>query len=426
MALTLARIARRPLGSLQTYMAVLAFLQAALLIGFAAQTSAQTAVEIDAQIAGDKDRTRFVAFLSEAADFRIFTLAEPYRVIVDLPETEIQVPGGPGRGLVFSARAGLFAEGKSRIVIDLTGPARVEKAQVLPAQGTLPARLVIDMAKTSQKAFAAASERMAHEMEAQPAAASARIAQQRDEKDKRPVIVIDPGHGGVDGGAVGASGAIEKEVTLQFAQALKKWLDGYGRYKVLLTRTIDVFVPLDERVEIAVGLKSDLFISIHADALDPKNSFGVKSVQEVRGATIYTLSEKASDAQAQAMAQRENKADIIAGLQKTSAPAFSEELESILNDLDNRIKKNRSVSFAKSLVEHMKGKMAFNVKPHRSADFVVLKASGVPSVLFELGYLSHKEDEKLLSSEEWRSSTTREVAASIDTFISERLARLPF
>lgn len=237
---------------------------------------------------------------------------------------------------------------------------------------------------------------------------------------------MDPGHGGVDGGAVGANGTIEKDVTLKFGQALKQNLEKRGKFRVILTRTIDVFVPLDERVDIASGLKADLFISIHADALDPKNPFGVKTVQDVRGGTIYTLSEKASDEQARAMALRENKSDIVAGLQRVSAPAFSEELETILNDLDNRIKKNRSLGFAKALIAQLKGKMNFNVKPHRSADFAVLKARGIPSVLFELGYLSNAEDEKLLSSDEWLSSIAKETAGAIDTFISEKQARLPF
>lgn len=406
------------------YFAVLAFFQITTAF-FHGNAAAQKAIELDAQVGGDKQKTRFVAFLSDEVEFNIFTLTDPYRVIVDLPETNIQVPAEEGRGLVFSARAGLFAEGKSRIVIDLAAPALVEKAEVLPAKDGLPARLVIDLAQTARKTFVAAAEQAAKK--AETSTASRRGKQyERDSKDTRPVVVIDPGHGGVDGGAVGVSGTIEKDVTLKFGQALKKKLDEIGRYRVLLTRTIDVFVPLSERVDIASGLKADLFISIHADALDPKNPFGVKSVQDVRGGTVYTLSEKASDDQAHAIAQRENKADIIAGLQKTAAPAFSEEIEIILNDLDNRIKKNRSLSFAKLLVSQLKGKMTFNVKPHRFADFQVLKAAGIPSVLFELGYLSNAEDEKLLSSEEWQGGTAAEVAKAIDTFLSERQAGLPF
>jgi N-acetylmuramoyl-L-alanine amidase len=391
---------------------------------FPGRADAQKAVEIDAQIGGDGERTRFVAFLSKAVDFRHFALANPDRIIIDLPQTDIQVPTGRGRGLVYSARAGLFAEGKSRIVIDLAAPALVEKSEVLPPRDGLPARLVVDLKKVTAQAFAAATN---NEMRRATETASLRTGNlKRDAKDKRPVIVLDPGHGGVDGGAVGASGTFEKDVTLSFSQVLKQKLEERGRYKVVLTRTIDVFVPLDERTEIATALKADLFISLHADALDPKNPFGIKSVQEVRGATIYTLSEKASDAQAQAMAQRENTADIAAGLQQVSTPDFSAELEQILNDLDNRIKKNRSLSFANQLISQLKGKLTFNVKPHRHADFRVLKASGVPAVLFELGYLSNAEDEKLLSSPDWRKSVATEVASAIDLFMAEKQARLPF
>jgi len=184
-------------------------------------------------------------------------------------------------------------------------------------------------------------------------------------------------------------------------------------------------VPLDERAQMASGPKADLLVSIHADTLDVKR-FGIKSLQEVRGGTIYTLSEEASDEQASALAQNENKADVEAGVaSEAQAPAVSEEINSILSDLENRSKKNRSLAIANYLIEHLKEKMKFNSRPHRSANLRVLKATGVPGVLIELGYLSNDEDEKLLISSEWRAAKAALLAETINAFMSERQAQIP-
>ena len=202
-------------------------------------------------------------------------------------------------------------------------------------------------------------------------------------------------------------------------------LEATGRYRVVMTRDQDVFVPLDERAQIASGPKADLFVSIHADALDAKR-LGVKGLQEVRGGTIYTLSEEASDEQANALAQNENKADVQAGVaSEAQAPAVSEEINNILSELETRSKKNRSLAIANFLIGHMKEKMKFNSRPHRSANLRVLKATGVPAVLIELGYLSNDEDEKLLTSSEWRAVTAALLAETINAFMSERQAQIP-
>jgi N-acetylmuramoyl-L-alanine amidase len=206
---------------------------------------------------------------------------------------------------------------------------------------------------------------------------------------------------------------------------LAEKLEATGRYRVLMTRDQDVFVPLDERAQMASGPKADLLISIHADTLDIKR-FGVKSLQEVRGGTVYTLSEEASDEQARALAQNENKADVEAGVaSEAQAPAVSEEINSILSELESRSKKNRSLAIANYLIEHLKEKMKFNSRPHRSANLRVLKAMGVPSVLIELGYLSNDEDERLLTSNEWRAAKAALLADTINAFMSERQAQIP-
>jgi N-acetylmuramoyl-L-alanine amidase len=381
-------------------------------------------VTISAEIGGDAQHTRYVAFLSKKVEFRIFSITDPYRIVIDLPETEIQVPAGVQRGLVLSTRSGLLTAGRSRIVIDLAEPALVEKSQLLPPENGLPARLIIELTKATHKAFAAQSKAPPP---LQPGAPQKLASRERDSVDKRPLIVVDPGHGGVDAGALGrTSGTPEKDVTFDFCKTLKEKLEATGRYRVIMTRSVDVFVALDDRAEMAAGPKADLLISIHADALDAKR-LGVKSVQEVRGGTVYTLSEEASDEQAKILAQNENKADLQAGVGSEQAmpPAVAAEITNILSELENRGKKNRSLALANYLVEHLQKKFKFNIRPHRSANLRVLKAPGVPGVLIELGYLSNTDDEKLLTSPEWRAKTAADFAEAVNAFMTERQARIP-
>ncbi len=371
------------------------------------------------EIGGDDQHTRYVAFLSKEADYRIFSISDPYRIVVDLPEAGIQVPAGR-RGLVLSSRSGLVAPGKSRIVIDLAEPALVERSALLPPQNGLPARLVIELVKATHKAFMAQSN-------APPPPFAEKTRPQKEPGDKRPLIVIDPGHGGIDAGALGrVTGTPEKDVTLDFSKTLKEKLEKTGKYRVLATRSDDVFVPLDDRARMASESTADFLISIHADALDAKR-LGIKSVQEVRGGTIYTLSETASDEQARILAMNENKADLKAGVgnEQTLAPAITAEINNILSDLESRGKQNRSLALAHYLIEHMKEKMKFNIRPQRSANLRVLKAAGVPAVLIELGYLSNSEDEKLLISPEWRAATASAFAAAVNDFMSDRQDRIP-
>jgi len=381
-------------------------------------------VTVSAEIGGDAQHTRFVAFLSKESDYRIFSIGDPYRIIIDLPEAQIQVPAGK-RGLILSSRSGLLSAGKSRIVIDLAEPALVEKSALLPPENGLPARLVIELVKSTHKAFLAQSKAPPPPPAGDKPAELA--AQKRDPADRRPLIIIDPGHGGVDAGALGrATGAPEKDVTLDFCKTLKEKLEETGKYRVSATRSADVFVPLDDRAQMASEATADLLISIHADALDAKR-LGIKSVQEVRGGTIYTLSETASDEQAKILAQDENKADLKAGVGSEQAlpPAITAEINTILSDLESRGKKNRSLALAHYLIEHMKEKMKFNIRPQRSANLRVLKAAGVPAVLIELGYLSNTEDEKLLTSPEWRAQTAAALASAVNDFMSDRQARIP-
>jgi len=366
----------------------------------------------DVRLGGDEHNTRLVIDLTEKIDVATFTLADPYRVVIDLPQINFQIParaGDKGRGLIKAFRYGLIMQGGSRIVIDAKGPVKVEKSFVLAASDGQPARLVVDLAATDRDSFMRHLSLASHA----PRQPAKRNLPAVDPGDPRPLIVIDPGHGGIDTGAKApGNGGDEKTMVLNFALALRDHLEKSGRYRVAMTRSDDTFVPLNERVRIARALKASLFVSIHADYLP-------KAEGEAQGATVYTLSENASDAEAARLAEAENKADVIAGIDLTREP---NDVADILIDLLQRETKSFSVQLARGLVTEMKTATRLHANPVRSAGFIVLRAPDVPSVLIELGYVSSKEDLRSLKSEEWRNRTAAAMTRAIDTYFIPRMA----
>ena len=401
----------------------------ALGLGFGvnrADLAAET-VANDARLGGDAERTRFVADLSREVEFHVFTLENPYRVIVDMPDVQFQMPAGvgsKGRGLVSAYRYGLIAPGKSRIVIDVKAPIKIAKAFVLKAKGGQPARLVIDLVKTDsgtfKKEMRAARAKSGGSRSAKrsaPKPANPPAVLKRADRGGKPLIVIDPGHGGVDPGAVSRSGLREKDVVFAFSKALEAELKKSGRYRTKMTRRIDVYVPLRERVAIARRAGASLFISVHADSVPGRFS------KTASGATVYTLSEKASDNEAKALAAKENRSDIIAGV---DLPAESDEVTNILIDLAQRETKNLSITFADTMVASIKGQTPVRKKARRFAGFRVLKAPDVPSVLVELGYMSNPSDEKRLKSKRWQRKIAKAAAKAVDNYFAKRVARMPY
>ncbi len=387
--------------------------------GSAAKAESNPAVAKDARVAGDRERTRFIADLSKKVDVNVFALGNPYRVIVDAPDVNFQMPDGVGkekRGLVTAYRYGLFAPGKARIVLDVSGPFLIDKAFVLEARDDQPARLVIDLVPTDEKTFLAKLKESRPQQAASDTPSALAQAPSRP-ADAKPVVVLDPGHGGVDPGTSSAGGITEKEVVLTFARALKAKLEATGRYEVFLTRDDDTFLPLRGRVEFAQKKGAGLFLSIHAD-------YFPKQTDKATGATVYTLSEEASDEEAKALAAKENFSDALAGVE---LPSDSDEvLANILIDLAQRETQNRSVIFARSIVGELAGKGSLHTRKLRSAGFRVLKAPDIPSVLLELGFLSNPDDEKRLTSDAWRDNTAAAVAESIDVYFAKRIARNPY
>jgi N-acetylmuramoyl-L-alanine amidase len=373
----------------------------------------------DVRVAGDDKRTRFILELDRKIDLRAFALANPNRIVVDIPQVTFQLPVGVGeasRGLVKAFRYGLVMPGGSRIVMDLKRPAKIEKAYVMEAEnGQLP-KLVVELSATDRAVFMqsiAAESRKA--MAAAPETTSATAAAPAtatggDPPDMRPVVVIDPGHGGIDHGAQTESGETEKAIVLDFAKALRERIEKGGKYRVVMTRVDDTFVPLAERVKVARHHKAALFLSIHADSLP-------RGEGDAQGATVYTLSDTASDAEAAKLAESENRADLIAGINLTEEPA---EVADILIDLARRETKTFSNRFARSLVKEMKSVARLHKNPLKSAGFRVLKAPDVPSVLLELGYVSNKADLQLLVSDSWRSRTVGSVAQAVELFFGNK------
>jgi len=412
-----------------------------------------------ARIAGDEERTRFVADLDRPVSYSVYVIDNPYRVVVDLPDVQFAMPpeiGDEGGGLIKAFRFGQLAPGKSRIVIDAIGPVLIEKSFVLNPENGQPARMIIDIIQTDRRTFARikATERptktvvapstpdtlaellkregvarideeaeraeiatgLVPKPRSKPSRIEATLAWQKaqtisqNSQTVRPVVVLDPGHGGIDGGTVSRKGTLEKRVVLAFARELRKKLRATGRFDVYMTRNDDKFISLGKRVKFARAKKADLFIAVHADSLRKRR---------VRGATVYTLSEKASDSEAAALAEKENNADFIGGVDLGEDAG---EVAGILLDLALRETKNHSIYFARRLVKNLKPVAPLNRRPMRSAGFRVLRAPDIPSVLLELGYLSNRHDEGNLISSRWRRKAASAVTAAIEGFFSPEVA----
>lgn len=368
---------------------------------------------VDVRVGEHPDKTRFVLELSEKLDYRLFTLADPYRVVVDFPELDWRAASGErgdGAGLVERYRVGMFRPGTFRIVLDLNRPVSIDKVFTLPPRDGKPHRFVLDIKSTGAGAFAREMKQSAGGHALASAAASSvpggKSVARGPRTDKRRVVAIDAGHGGVDPGAISVSGVHEKTITLPFARELRQALESTGRYKAVLTRDRDVFLRLRQRVAIARAAGAELFVSVHADTIADKS---------VRGLSVYTLSQNASDRVAQSLADSENKADLIAGVDLSTE---SDDVTSILIDLAQRETMNLSARFAGLVVEEARQRTPVLRRPQRSAGFAVLKAPDMPSALIELGFLSNRHDEKALKSRAHRAKIVQGIVGAIDRYFA--------
>lgn len=397
---------------------------------FNAASEARPAIK-GARVGQHADSTRFVLDLSENTAFRIFTLAKPYRLVLDLPGAGwefYQKSLMLHQGLVESVRFGQFQAETARIVVDLNAPARVNRAFILPPGKSQDFRLVIDIGEVASKSFqpsSLGSVKAAEMVESVQQPRSERKAESAEIIDdtvlalvlppnipkpssgrnfRARLIVIDAGHGGADPGAIAGTDIYEKNITLAAARALQVLLDEFG-HKTVLSRSSDIYLSLAERAQGAQDRDADLFISLHADK---------HSNSKIRGASVYTLSEKASDAETEALAHRENEVDALFDV--NFSQEYDEELRKILISLVQRTTMTCSAKFAGELIPELGKSTKLLGRTHRFAGFRVLKAPKVPSVLVEMGFLSNKSDRRMLLSEKGRYALMNRVAGAIDSY----------
>jgi N-acetylmuramoyl-L-alanine amidase len=413
---------------------------------------------LDARLGIHPAKTRFVLELTQPVPFRVETHFSPYNVVIDLADVAWGGAMLPGRGLVLAVVSDNMAPGRVRLVLPTTGPVRVALAEIIPPRDGRPPRFILDLESISgtpratdlqpigtlaafsppaptrepvspppslaanitgplpsasglQSASPPSSDMVVAAATLGSAPIPARPKANAPTKVELPLVVIDPGHGGQDPGAIARNGTYEKDITLAMARELRRQLLATKRYRVVLTRDKDIFIPLRDRAAVARDNDAHLFISLHADSIARK---------QVRGLSIYTLSEKASDREAETLAQRENQADAFGGLDLSAQTA---QVANILINLSQREKMNQSRRFASLVLSNLDKNIAVLPLPLRSAGFGVLTAPDVPSVLVEMGYLSHEQDAKLLTSAAHRRRMAASLVRAVDGYFSPGAGR---
>lgn len=402
------------------------------IFGTSSAKTPQTTGQVTASVA--TQRTRFVIGLPKTAEFEVFSLSNPNRVVVQVDETKLRLPEQPKVapvGLIKSFQAGLAGSDRSRIIIYVTEPVIVQGARIEKAKDGRSQHLVVEIAPfVPMTASLAPPQKHKSAMSPPPFALGAtglqpplpRPARSPDvlaQKAFKPVIVIDPGHGGHDSGAM-KNGAVEKEITLAFSKLLAKKLNETGRYKVLLTRDEDVFIPLGDRVEFGEKHKASLFIAVHCDYADTGSA--------ASGATIYSLRDSTADS-----LRRSTRGNVLSKseAEKVTEGGSSDDtglVKNILADLAARevdATHDRTNVFAKTVIETMGASTAMRNDPDQQAGFRVLKTAQFPSVLIELAYVTNKQDAANLQSDVWRDKVSGSILGAIENYFSNQVAQLP-
>ena len=374
--------------------------------------SPATATELNAKaarIAGDEARTRIVIDFDVKPVFTVHYLESPNRIVVDIagtvnfafPQEQLEA-----RGIYDRIRFGAMSAGRTRLVLTSKLPAGLEVAEARKNEEGDGWRLVLDGAIVTPDQYAAMKKQSNWGNLDSNTPVVPLAPQQTPSPDSVFTVAVDAGHGGIDTGAVtpGKNPVYEKNITLDFATALARELNTRPGIKAFLTRDTDVFLSLGERVQIARSRGANLFISLHADTLREKS---------IRGATVYTISDRASDKLADELAKRENTSDEVAGVEVKKEPS---EVNDILIDLTRRETQAFSISLANSIVHSFEGQIGLINNPHRSAGFRVLTAPDVPSVLLELGFLSNNEDVKQLQKPDFRDKLVTLIADAVKRY----------
>lgn len=378
---------------------------------FSAADSAAASGITSMRIGQGVGSVRIVFDADRKFDYKVFLLNEPKRLVIDTFDVKVSSEIEKyvdKNNLVTKTRLGSVGTDGIRIVFDLQKPAIVKKAFMLAPQSNFGWRFVIDVSIASEREFSSkVGSKYAlineNSFAGSYSSSSSKSSSKAKTVNKKKIIVLDPGHGGKDPGAIGYSGVYEKNITLAMAKELKVILEKEG-YKVHLTRSTDIFIPLRDRVKIARKYNADLFMSIHADSAVNRSA---------KGLSVYTLSETASDKEAAALAERENKADVVAGLNLLE---HSKEVSDILINLAQRETMNRSSEFASFMVQEMRKSVKLRDNTHRFAGFAVLKAPDVPSVLLEMGYLSNRTEERLLKQKDYRRKLAVSTSKAVEKY----------
>lgn len=366
-----------------------------------------------------QDTVRLVLDLSDRPDYKVLLLKNPYRVVIDVQDTKAALDGTPlisAGELISGVRYGKIGTDSVRIVAETTKAAIVNKVFFLAPQGGFVWRLVIDIKSATESEFEKSRLENTSDdgkpatkkknTDALPPAAQ-KLFEEKPYQQK-PLIVLDAGHGGRDPGAISYSGYYEKFLTLRMVKELQATLLSTGKYRVRLTRSDDRELALGKRVKIARNAKADVFISIHADSAKNKDA---------KGLSVYSLSEKASDKEAAALAERENKADSLINVDFSDK---TPEVANILIDLARRDTMNTSKVLAESIAKELGKNIRVLPNTHRSAGFAVLKSPDFPSVLVEIGYLSNPTEERLLRTPSYRKKLAVALSRAIDKFFHNK------
>lgn len=333
---------------------------------------------------GDKEtHSRFVIDLEDNPEYKLFTLKNPNQIVIELDNTSWDGDIRPHKDNKLIKAVSRSTSGANiKVILDLTVAARINNFVIPPSDGK-PYRLVLDLTPLKGSKFIP-------------------IPRKKEKPKPLPLIVIDAGHGGEDPGAVGADNTYEKDLTLEYSRELKKQLEKTSRYRVFMTREDDYYITLADRVKKARKVNGDIFISIHVNTHENK---------KIKGLSIYTLSESASDKEAEALAKLENKDGIISGLDLENE---SDEITDLLIDMKQRETKNLSASFAEMIIAKVEPPVELLHKPHRFAGFKVLTGADIPSILVEIGYLTNEKEAKLLKTKKYKKKLASAIVEAID------------
>ena len=375
------------------------------------------------ELSGSKQRTRFVIGVDRVVQPRVFSLSNPNRVIIDLPDIGVHLPAqadGKSVGLVQSFRGGLAAADKFRVILEVTEPVIVERSVVEPGKDGRAARLVIEIvpvdgvvSETKRSLPTSSKSGVGLGAVQPPLPQPAERPEVRAARAAKKTIVLDPGHGGQDSGAM-RNGAVEKDVVLAFSLVLRERLKATGRYRVLMTREGDEFVDLDDRRIFAEKNNAALFMAIHADSAG----------SHARGATVYSLRERdakdlSRSARSEVVSSVLTDKDIKALRQSAEADVGT--VQGFLAGLAEKevlVTRERTGVFARSLVQYMGASTSMMNNPDRTAAFTVLRTAKVPAVLVELAFVTNKEDAAKLKSDEWRGKVSASLVTAIDSYFA--------